>query len=65
MSNERGMVDVVLCPGVQTGTCVYLKDGQVVYGGPLSSCPPADGLTVLLSAEDFAKIKVRWDRERY
>lgn len=40
-----------------------LQDRELVYAGPLSKMPEAEGRMVLLSAVDFARLTAHLDRK--
>mgnify|MGYP001558474598 CR=1 FL=1 len=60
-----GLFYAAPCEGVQIGTCVMLVDDNIVYAGPLKNAPKADGMTILLHADDFEFLKSRVDKHRH
>jgi hypothetical protein len=62
---STGLFDAAPCEGVQIGTCVMLVDDKIIYAGPLKKAPKADGVTVLLHADDFELLKARVDKGRH
>lgn len=55
--------DAAIHNAVEAGTCVMLQDRELVYAGPLSKMPEAEGRMVLLSAVDFARLTAHLDRK--
>lgn len=55
----KGTFDASPSEGIAKGTVVMMNDEcQIVYAGPFKGAPNADGVTVLLHADDFARLQV-------
>lgn len=59
------MFNSSICEGVAAGTCVMLRDDQIVYAGPIKSAPDVTGSLMLLNAADFEKLKALVDRKKH
>jgi hypothetical protein len=61
----KGTFDAAPCEGVVAGTVVMLRDDKIVYAGPFKGAPLADGVTVLLQADDFVRLQTHVDRRKH
>jgi len=50
---------------VPIGHCVIIKDGRVVYNGPLSRSTVSEGVTVWLNPKDFDRIDAKMRKFRH
>lgn len=53
----NSMSDAAINEAVCPGTCVIIVGSALVYAGPIRGAPFGEGQLVMLSAEDFAKLK--------
>lgn len=49
--------DATINEAVCTGTCVIVSGSELVYAGPIRTALFKEGQLVMLSAEDFAKLR--------
>lgn len=61
----KGTFDAAPCDAIAAGTVVMLKDDKIYYAGPFKGAPSADGVTVLLQADDFERLQKHVDRHRH
>jgi hypothetical protein len=68
MNDVQKPIELVSCPVVMEGLCVMIREGELLYAGPIPGCPKdRRGVQILLSPadyDDFEQFSLRLQKER-